>query len=122
MRKLVSALAVAAVLLGGVALTTAVAAASDTEKQAAPVKPGEKLARGEVLELTRVGDKVSAVRVRTESGETSFVVDAGTMVRHGDRDMAIGELKVGDRVDVVYRDDGERKIALRIEMGAPPKS
>jgi len=106
----------ALVLIGG-ALATAPLAAEDAGSKASPTD-SKAVARGEIVALGSMGDQVTSLTLRAAGGEQRFSIDLTTRVKIAGKEAQISQLKPGDPVAITFKQSGNERIALTIEVGA----
>ena len=89
-------------------------------------KPEQMAAHTAVGRVKSVGaDRlVVAGKSKGQAAEWTFVLDAGTKIRKGGKDITAADLKEGDAVQVRYLDQGGRNVAqtVRARSGPPATS
>jgi hypothetical protein len=72
--------------------------------------------RGRLVKVSAFDGRVERIRVRADGGESSYELDSGTVIRAAGREASPRDLQPGDTVAVRYRTDGERRVAVEIDI------
>jgi len=113
MKKAAAVLLTGAFLLSGGALASVAGDHAATPSDQAPAAR-EMVLQGEIVALDAARKTVT---VKGGAGQVVFRTENSTRFSRGENAAVWGDLKVGEKVSVTYREQDSEKVAVRIVLG-----
>ncbi len=112
MKKLWTAIVVS--LVAAVAMVCSASAADTPEKGAE--KPKSHMCTGEIVKIS-----ADCIVVKNRNGEQTIAMNDATKFGSKDDPKKCADFKVGDKVSVAFKEDGDKKCAIAVRTPRPPK-
>jgi hypothetical protein len=106
------ALAVIAAVASAASPSASAAEGGKKAEAAAKARPAGKQLTGEIVSIS-----AECIEIKGKAGEGKFAINAGTIFGSKKTPKQASDFKVGDKVRVGYKEDGDKKVATSI---APP--